>query len=374
MATTARVLQIILTIAATAIGLPVASVAGVFSGVAAVTPGQDGAFAPAMNPASVTGAGARVTAGPALFDRQRETSVEAAGLSVPDLGNGVILPGFDGDALNSTTLFLVPDFGIAWDRGDGLTLGLGVVADGSADSQFPLDSFAPSAGTGGAQTSPGWDAGRAGLFRGAAPASGVDLTRFLITPIIAIRLNPHHSIGFSPVVGYQSPGTQNGNTSGGGSGVSADPASVGDDDAWGYGARIGYLGRFGRVSLGATATSEMDMGAVDARRDITVFSLGVDYAYNARWRFRAGLHYLRSPCDVEAGASTDDRATAADRQLTAGITYSSKSDRELIVTFRQALDDGAHWSRPDSPIPGTGRSDSDRLRHNAIHASYAWKF
>ncbi len=249
--------------------------------------GQD-SLAPAINPATLAGMGDRVDGGLELFNPQRESTVDATGLSVPDLGAGVALSGMDANTNSGATLFAIPNLGFAWNHG-ALTLGLAMVANGGMNTRYNdnlyFNAFAPVIGQSSNNTfpappSPPGPSGFAGLLEtgfGVAPAQidaamaglfgapglsstlGVNLAQILITPTIAYKFNEHHSLGFSPIIGYQRFRAYG---LGLFSGFSSNPGHLtnnGDDDAWGYGGRIGYLGHFGPVSIGASATSKIYM-------------------------------------------------------------------------------------------------------------------
>ncbi|VAW76343.1 putative facilitator of salicylate uptake, partial [hydrothermal vent metagenome] len=92
---------------------------------------------------------------------------------------------------------------------------------------------------------------------------GINLSQVLITPTISYKINANHSVGFAPVIAYQ-------RFRAFGLGLfqafSNDPGNVtnnGDDESWGYGARVGYQGTFGMFSVGASYTSKLNMEAFD---------------------------------------------------------------------------------------------------------------
>ncbi len=270
--------------------------------------GQD-ALAPAINPATLAGMERRVDAGLELFKPKRRGGVDASGIGVPDLGAPVqgAVQGANSSENSGSNSFLIPSFGIAQPLTSKLTFGIAAVANGglntrygNADGVFPgsgniyTDAFSPVIGN----TSTGCSVlpcpqlqledgpwGFAGLLQAtvpgvnvddinnnllglytnsnAAPSLGVNLAQVLITPTIAWKINEHHSLGFAPVIGYQ---TFRAYGLGLFQAFSNDPSKVtnnGNDDAWGLGARVGYQGTFGIFSVGASATSKIYMEEFD---------------------------------------------------------------------------------------------------------------
>ena len=253
--------------------------------------GQD-SLAASVNPAALAGMGNRVDAGVELFSpSQREGQVDATGMATPDFGNGP-RQGADSRETSGATVFAIPNFGITMDMGNDMTFGLAVVANGGMNTRYGsanggtgniyMSAFGPVVG----DTSTGNFGGQAGFagfleFQGVpaavmdpnlqtlytnpnnTPSLGINLSQVLITPTIAYKINQNHSVGFAPVIAYQRFRAY-------GLGLfqafSSDPGNVtnnGDDQSWGYGARVGYQGDFGMVSIGASYTSKLNMEAFD---------------------------------------------------------------------------------------------------------------
>lgn len=262
-------------------------------------------LAPAVNPATLASVEDRVDAGLEIFKPKRRGKVDATGMAVPDLGAGAA-QGANSSENSRSNVYLIPNFGISKAWSSNFTLGISAVANGgmntrygNADGVFPgsgniyTDAFSPVVGDTTSSTFlpgpsgfggflevigpdgvPGsgdeiptavLDANLANLYTNSntAPSLGVNLAQLLITPTIAWKINQNHSLGFSPVIGYQRFRAY-------GIGLfqafSSDPANVtnkGDDDAWGLGARVGYQGTFGMFSVGASATSKIYMEEFD---------------------------------------------------------------------------------------------------------------
>ncbi|MGD2075020.1 MAG: outer membrane protein transport protein [Gammaproteobacteria bacterium] len=274
--------------------------------------GQD-ALAPAINPATLAGMERRVDAGLELFKPKRRGAVDATGIGVPDLGAGIAAQGANSSENSRSNSYLIPSFGIAQPLSSKLTFGIAAVANGglntrygNPDGVFPgsgnvyTDAFSPVVGNTavgcsvcnalGVPTGP-W--GFAGFLEAlgpdftpgtgdeiptevlnanldalygnenTTPSLGVNLAQVLFTPTLAWKINDHHSLGFAPVIGYQ---TFRAYGLGLFQAFSNEPGKVtnkGNDDAWGLGARVGYQGTFGVFSVGASATSKIYMEEFD---------------------------------------------------------------------------------------------------------------
>ncbi len=464
--------------------------------------GQD-TLAAAINPAALTGVGNRVDAGVELFSpSQREGGADATGLAVPDLGNGP-RQGADVSVDSGATLFAIPNFGISMQLDDKITVGLAMVANGGMNTRYGrandgsgnifTSAFAPVIG----DSSTGAFGGLAG-FAGAlevgafdldgngtpgdptdqvpaavldpnlqalynnpntSPSLGVNLSQLLITPTIAYKINDNHSVGFAPVIAYQRFRAY-------GLGLfqafSSDPNNVtnkGDDQSWGYGARIGYQGTFGMVSFGASYTTKLNMQAFDDYAglfaengdfdipstygagiaitpvagltiaadvtrinysdvaainnegptanefmnafvgaltgdpraisnplgtndgwgfgwdDVTVYKIGVNYAYNSQWTFRAGYNYAESPYDKDQALFNILAPGLVEKHVTAGFTYSPSSTSEITVAYMHAFRNSVEYQYDGTGgFTGFGYSATNAMSQNAIEASYAWQF
>lgn len=250
------------------------------------------AMTTAINPAALTTVGSRVDAGIELFKPKRSGEVNATGMSIPDLGNGA-RQGADSKEKSRSNAFFLPHFGVAKAWSDRMSFGVAVVGNGGMNTRYGdanagvgniyTTAFAPVVGDTSTSTFQPGPAGFAGALEVGAfgpavpaavldpnlanlylnpntsPALGVNLAQVLITPTIAYKLTEHHSIGFSPVIGYQSFRAY-------GLGLfqafSANPGKVtnnGNDSSYGIGAQVGYMGSYGPVSFGATARSKIYM-------------------------------------------------------------------------------------------------------------------
>ncbi|MFZ0467995.1 MAG: hypothetical protein WAL92_03665, partial [Thiogranum sp.] len=204
-------------------------------GGAGIAYAQD-SMAPAINPASLSTVGDRVDAGIELFKPKRKGAVDATGMFIPDLGGAGPRQGTDAEAKSHSSAFFLPHFGIAKAWSDRITLGVAVVGNGGMNTRYGdanagngnlyTDAFAPVVGDTSTATFQPGPSGFAGFLEvgpasvpasvidpnlanlylnpNTTPSLGVNLAQVLITPTIAYKINAHNSIGFSPVIGYQS--------------------------------------------------------------------------------------------------------------------------------------------------------------------------
>jgi len=254
--------------------------------------GQD-PLAAAINPASIAEVKDSVVAGVEIFKPKRRGQVDARGMVTPNLGAGTRQGGF-GDENSRSSAFFIPSFGITKAWGSKFTLGLSVAAVGGMNTRYGdanagngniyVDAFAPVIGDTSTSTFQPGPSGFAGLLEAGfgvpagvidpnlqslflnpnnTPALGVNLAQVLISPTLAWKITPNHSIGFGPVIGYQ---TFRAYGLGLFQGFSSDPGSVtnnGNDDAYGIGGQIGYQGHMGMFSFGLMGRSKIYMEEFD---------------------------------------------------------------------------------------------------------------
>lgn len=207
------------------------------SGVGAMSKGAGGvaialpqdALAIAANPASATELGHRIDGGIDIFIPRRGASIS---------GNAA---GLDGDySGNGANPFVMPEFGYVRPVSDNVSIGLAIYAHGGMNTTYRESPFAAFGETG---------------------QTGVDLKQVFITPTVATRIAPGHSLGISVigvVQGFRARGIAPF------SGASADPANFtnrGTSVAFGSGVQVGYLGRItDEISLGAFYKSKVWAG------------------------------------------------------------------------------------------------------------------
>ncbi|MFQ5642717.1 MAG: OmpP1/FadL family transporter [Thiogranum sp.] len=261
---------------------------------AGIAYGQD-PMAAAINPASIAEVDDSVTAGVEIFKPKRKAQVDATGMAVPDLGGAGPRQGVNSNEKSRANAFFIPSFGITKSWSSNFTLGVAVAANGGMNTRYGdadagngniyTDAFAPVIGdTSTAANQPGpsgfagflevgpsgvpasvMDPNLANLYLNPnnSPSLGVNLGQVLISPTLAWKITPNHSIGVGPVIGYQ---TFRAYGLGLFQGFSSDPGNVtnnGNDDAWGLGGQIGYQGRAGMFSFGLMGRSKIYMDEFD---------------------------------------------------------------------------------------------------------------
>ncbi|WP_324780420.1 OmpP1/FadL family transporter [Thiobacillus sedimenti] len=293
----------------------------------AATTNTDDAFGGANNPAAMAFAGNRFDLGVDLFSPRREATMSNPMSTVT--------------VKSDSNYFLIPEFGYTHQMNSDLALGVTVVGNGGMNTDYP--AFANGYNMLGGQ-------GRL----------GIDLMQLIVAPTAAYKITPNHSIGISPLIGYQRFRAEG----------MADPSTFppaptpipnkGYDDSFGYGVRVGYLGKITpTVTIGAAYASKMNFErfkkynwlflengdfdipenynlgaswqatsalklALDYQRinysgvkavgapptqggfgydDVNVWKLGAEYKLNSAWTLRAGYSHTNNPIK---GASAAD--------------------------------------------------------------------
>jgi long-chain fatty acid transport protein len=203
----------------------------------AATASSDDAFGGANNPASMAFAGDRFDLGADLFNPNRSAS--RTGLGPLDMS-------VDSDS----EYFLIPEFGMTKQMSSTVALGVTVYGNGGMNTDYA-----------GGQINCGF--GPANMLCGQGDL-GVDLIQLIVAPTVAFKVAPNHSIGISPLLGYQAFEAKGLQMFGM---ISSDPTKLtnnGHDDAFGYGVRIGYMGKITpTVTIGAAYASKMKFEEFD---------------------------------------------------------------------------------------------------------------
>lgn len=371
----------------------------------ASTASSDNAFGGANNPASMAFAGNRLDLGVDLFSPRREVSRSGSF-------------GLDGSADSKSNYFLIPEVGYNHMLNPNLALGVTVYGNGGMNTNY----------TGG-QINCGF--GPANLLCGSGNL-GVDLMQLIVAPTAAFKVAPNHSIGISPLLGYQrfkAEGLQAfgvANASGG---------NLGYDDSFGYGLRVGYLGKITpNVSIGAAYASKMKFDefgkyaglfaeqggfdipsnynvgvawqvapafklAMDYQRinfssvnsvgnaanspgafgadngpgfgweDVKVWKLGMEYKYSPNMTFRAGLSRANSPIEGSEATINILAPAVIENHATLGFTHTMASGNELSVAYMHAFKNDVEG--PSSL--GAGGTDKIKMYQNSLGIQYSWK-
>ncbi len=226
-------------------------------------------FGGANNPAAMVWAGDRLDIGVDWFRPIR--SAERSGST----------PGFiaiDGQADSGSNDFLVPEFGYNKMLSSKMSLGVTVYGNGGMNTDYSggqIPAASMCAGFNPGQPSYNLLCGTGKL--------GIDLMQLVIAPTLAYKINEKHSVGVSPLFGYQRFKAEGlhgfaGFTT---SGTTNNLTNQGYDSATGFGVRIGYLGKLtDKVSIGAAYSSKIAMGNFDKYKELFAEEGGFDMPEN----------------------------------------------------------------------------------------------
>jgi long-chain fatty acid transport protein len=204
------------------------------------------------------------------------------------------MAGIDGSVRSDSRNFGIPEFGVNWVVNPAVAVGLTVYGNGGMNTDYPGGQIAPQSAC--AQFNPpqpGVDPDY-NLLCGNGQL-GVNLTQLMIAPYVAWKFHPDHAVGIAPTIAYQrfkAYGLQAFDNPL----LSTAPGSVtnvGYDDSWGFGVRVGYMGNFGPVSVGAAYATKMSMGEFDDYRGLFAeagdFDIPSNFTLGAAWRALPGL-------------------------------------------------------------------------------------
>lgn len=307
----------------------------------ASTASHDDAFFGANNPAAAAFAGNRIDLGADLFSPIREAS-RVGGLA--------------GTAESDSNYFLIPEFGYNRMVNSNLALGVTVYGNGGMNTDYP-----------GGQIDCG--GGAANLLCGSGKL-GVDLMQLIVAPTAAYQVAPNHSIGISPLLGYQrfkADGMQafavdsNGAAAGGN--------NLGYDDAFGYGVRIGYMGKITpTVTIGAAYASKMNFeefskyaGLFAEQGDFDIpenYNLGV--AWQATPAIKLALDYQRiNYSEINSVGNPSASAAALGADNGSGFGWDNVDVWKLGVEYKYSpqLTLRAGYSHNDNPISGADTAE-----------------
>jgi long-chain fatty acid transport protein len=263
------------------------------------TTSTEDAFAGANNPAAMAFAGNRFDLGVDLFSPQREAS-RTGSTGMPNA-----FPPIDGSSESDSNYFLVPELGYTHQVSSTLAAGVTVYGNGGMNTDYP--AFTNNCGS-------------SNLLCGQGDL-GVDLIQLIVAPTVAYKFAPNHSIGVSPLLGYQSFEARGLHAF---EGITSSPGDVtnnGHDDAFGFGVRIGYLGKLTpTVTIGAAYASKMDFQEFDKYKGLFAeqgdFDIPENYNLGVSWQatqqIRLAVDYQRiNYSDVAAVANPSGPAAFA---------------------------------------------------------------
>jgi len=232
----------------------------------------------ANNPASMVWVGDRLDVGVDWFRPIR--SAKRVG------SNGGGANDFDQDS--DTNNFFVPEFGYNKMLSNTLSLGVTVYGNGGMNSDYSGNTNSQAGCTGAGSTALTLN----GLC---GPGElGVNLEQLIIAPTLAYKINDKHSIGVSPLIGYQKFQI---NGVGGFAQISTDPSNLTNnkaDDAFGFGVRVGWQGHItDTVTLGAAYSSKIYMQKFDKYKGLFAnqgdFDIPENFNVGVAWKATPGL-------------------------------------------------------------------------------------
>lgn len=227
-------------------------------------------FGGANNPASMVFVGDRMDIGIDWFRPIR--SAERTGAGDPTM---------NGSSTSDSNDFFIPEFGYNMMMGDKMSLGITVYGNGGMNTDYKGGEL-PTAGGTCTGFNPAGAAGAPYNLLCGSGKLGVDLMQLVIAPTVAYKVAENHSIGLSPLLGYQrfkAEGLQ------AFSGFSSDANSLtnkGYDSATGWGARIGYMGKLNNmVTVGAAYSTKIAMSKFDKYKGL--FAEDGDFDMPENW-------------------------------------------------------------------------------------------
>lgn len=223
------------------------------------TTSTDDAFFGANNPAAAAFAGNRLDLGADLFSPIREFSNTTAGFTIE----------------SDMEYFLVPEFGYNRMINNNLALGITVYGNGGMNTDYPA-TFGGS------------------NYLGGSGSMGVDLMQLIIAPTVAYKVAPNHSIGISPLLAYQRFAASGLQGFAGFSTSGNNLSDKGHDDSYGYGVRVGYLGKITpTVTIGAAYASKLEMTEFDSYKGLFAeqgdFDIPENYNLGVSWQATPAL-------------------------------------------------------------------------------------
>lgn len=331
----------------------------------ASTANHDDAFFGANNPAAAAFSGNRIDLGMDLFSPIREASrTGSTGFGAPPLPFAT--PPLDGVSESDSDYFLVPEFGYNRMLNNNLALGVTVYGNGGMNTDYP--AFANNCGAG------------SNLLCGSG-SLGVDLMQLIIAPTVAYKVAPNHSIGVSPLIGYQRfkaeglQAFQHPMVSSNGTAVT----NNGYDDAFGYGVRIGYMGKITpTVTIGAAYASKINFEEFDKYRGLFAeqgdFDIPENYNLGVAWQAtpavklaldfqRINFSKVASVGNPSANTLTGVALLGADNGSGFGWDDVDVWKLGMEYKYSQKLTLRAGYSRADNPISG---SDMGEVMFNIL--------
>lgn len=223
-------------------------------------------FGGASNPAAMTALGDEWQAGLVWFSPKRSAERTGSGPAA-----------IDGSVTSDSTNFFIPEFGLNRKLNPDLAVGVSVFGNGGMNTDYAGGQVPSASACASFNPAPGPYNLLCGNGR-----LGVNLTQLMVAPYAAMKLAPAHSVGLAPVLAYQR-FSADGLQAFDNPMLSTSMGNVtnrGFDSSFGYGARIGYYGAFGDVSVGLAYATKVRMGELDKYKGLFAEQGGFDIPSN----------------------------------------------------------------------------------------------
>jgi long-chain fatty acid transport protein len=329
----------------------------------AATASTDDAFFGANNPAAAAFVGNRIDLGVDVFSPRREVSRTGAMGWAPDsrYPGDPGAPPLNGTSTSDSNYFLIPEFGYNHMVNNNLALGVTVYGNGGMNTDYPSVVNDCSGNYGGAPSNALCGMGNL----------GVDLMQLIVAPTAAYKIAPNHSIGISPLIGYQRFKAEGLHAF---TQISSDVANVtnnGYDDAFGYGVRVGYMGKITpTVTIGAAYASKMNFqefgkyaGLFAEQGDFDIpenYNVGVSWQATPQVRLAvdyqrinySGVKSVANPSTNFMNCNPGDSSGCLGMPAGAGFGWSDIDVWKLGVEYKynKAWTLRAGWNHTDNPI------------------------
>ncbi len=244
------------------------------------------------NPAGHVFVGAQFEIGVGFFSPLRKYTITGAPSGIP--GTFGLMPG---TVESDSKLFVLPSLAANFELGQNTTWGISIYGNGGMNTNYPTQTF-----------------GDVNI-----DATGVNMAQLFANLNLSQKLSEDHALGLSAVIGYQYFEAEGLSNFAPFSSNAQKLTNNGQDNAWGIGFKIGYLGKIGeRLSIGANYQSKVFMsefeeysGLFAEAGDFDIPSnWGVGFAYQLsdQWTFMfdvkqilySGVNAVGNPIDPMA--------------------------------------------------------------------------
>jgi len=113
-------------------------------------------------------------------------------------------------------------------------------------------------------------------------------------------------------------------------------------------------------------------------QDQTVYKLGVEYAYNKDWTWRAGFNYGKSPIGNTANDISFNIIApgVVEKHLTLGLTYRTSGGSELTLAYMHAFSNTVTGPSAITTFAGGANFGTESLKmyQDSFGVAYGWKY